>query len=373
MKILADENIPHVHDFFDLFGEVRTAPGRNLSRQDLLDVDVLLVRSVTKVNRELLQGSKVKFVGTCTIGTDHLDKDYLQENQISFASAPGCNAGGVVQYDLAALTYLDRNWRSRRVGVIGNGNVGHRVCETLSALGVDFCAYDPLLSKQSFPYLVELDEVLNCDVVCVHAPYTTTNPFPSHHLISSRELNNLKAGAILLNAGRGGVIDNSALLEHLKTQPDLKVVLDVWEGEPSINLQLMDLVDIATPHIAGYSYEGKIIGNQMIFFALTEFLQLDPGPKRDQCGKLMSHLLGENQVIRVDNVSQAIEETYSIADDDRRTRQALKNSDHTAIAAAFDRLRKLYPERREFGHYRVQSHNENLLKTLVQMGFESDA
>lgn len=247
MKIVADENIPYVRDFFAPFGEVITAPGRHIPAERVREADILLVRSVTQVNELLLAGSKVRFVGTCTIGIDHLDTEYLRRNHIAYASAPGCNAGGVVQYVLTALTELASNWRQKRIGVIGCGNVGSRLCRALEGLNVAYSAYDPFLAKADNPRLVAVEQALDCDIICVHTPYTTAGPFPSHHMIGSEQLRRLRPGSILLNAGRGGAIDNRALLAHLQADADLRVVLDVWEQEPSVNLALLEMVAIGTP------------------------------------------------------------------------------------------------------------------------------
>lgn len=372
MKILADENIPYVHDFFDRFGDVRTTPGRHISSAQLKDVDVLLVRSVTNVNEQLLHGSKLQFVGTCTIGTDHLDKEYLTRNHIAFASAPGCNAGGVIQYDLAALASLDSDWEKKRIGVIGNGNVGSRLCKTLQALNISFCAYDPFLSNSEFNYLTDIDEVFACDIVCVHTPYTTAGPHPTHHMIGRKQLDRLGKRAILLNAGRGGALDNQALLDFLKVRDDVQVVLDVWEHEPNINLELLPYVAIATPHIAGYSFEGKLMGNAMIYHALVDFLGLDAEVFGEQCHRLLDKLKGPRQKIAVATLNDGVQQTYHIAEDDRRTRQALQNIDADLRAATFDELRKHYLERREFGHFKIQSDHARLATTLQNIGFTLD-
>ena len=249
MKLICDENIPFVHRFFDSFGEVVTRPGRSLQAADLEGADALIVRSVTRVNAELLARSDLRFVGTCTIGIDHLDTDYLDERGIAWASAPGCNSGGVVQYVLAALAQLRPNWRQLSIGVIGAGGVGGRLMRTLQAVGVDCCAYDPFLSGRG--YLAPLQQVLAADVVCVHTPLTRTGPHPTLHMIGAAELAALKPGALLINAGRGGAVDGDALKHHLAAGAALSTALDVWEGEPAIDGALLERVDLGTPHIAG--------------------------------------------------------------------------------------------------------------------------
>jgi erythronate-4-phosphate dehydrogenase len=371
MKIVADENIPYVHEFFGSFGEVITAPGRHLTREQLGDAEVLLVRSVTRVNEALLAGSAVRFIGTCTIGTDHLDTEYLRRNHIAFASAPGCNAGGVVQYVMAALTELASHWRQKRVGVIGRGNVGGRLCRALEALQVNYLAYDPFLSPNEHPRLCAVEQALDCDIICVHTPYTTAGPHPTHHMIGSFQLRHMRPGAILLNAGRGGAIDNRALLAHLQADADLRVVLDVWENEPDIDLALMEVVALGTPHIAGYSYEGKLNGSAMIHAALAQFLGMDLEAAAQQRDQLMQRLLGEPVSITCDSLNQAILATYDINADDERLCRTLTSASPGGVGVAFDQLRKTYPERREFGHYRVISGDAHLQAQLAAIGFAS--
>lgn len=369
MKIVADENIPYVHEFFERFGEVVTVPGRGLTREQLEDAEVLLVRSVTRVDERLLAGTKVRFVGTCTIGTDHLDTDYLHRNHITFASAPGCNAGGVLQYVMAALTELASHWRQKRVGVIGRGNVGGRLCRALEALQVNYLAYDPFLSPKDYPRMCAVEQALDCDIICVHTPYTTAGPHPTHHLIGAKQLRHMRPGAILLNAGRGGAIDSRALLAHLQADADLRVVLDVWENEPEIDLALLELVALGSPHIAGYSYEGKLNGSAMIHAALAQFLEVDLAEATQECEELMRRLQGEPTPITCDSLNQAILATYDINADDERLRRALTEAGRGGVGTAFDRLRKTYPERREFSHYRALGADAHLQEQLHAIGF----
>ena len=372
MKLVVDENIPFGSRFFERFGEVQALPGRELSPEQVRDADILIVRSVTKVGEYLLSGSKVKFVGTCTIGIDHLDTEYLKRNHIAYASAPGCNAGGVVQYDLAALSQLQPDWRQKRVGVVGCGNVGGRLCKTLNALGVQYVVYDPFLTKVDNAHLTSLDEVLDCDVVCMHTPYTTAGPHPTHHLLNANNLSRLRPGTILLNAGRGGAIDNQALLTHLQQGADLRVVLDVWEHEPQVDLALMEHVQLASPHIAGYSFEGKMNGSAMIYQELVNYLDLDASVFDEQLRRLLDKLRGAPQTVHCDSFSDALAATYDIGADDQRFRHALTAAAPNGIGAAFDLLRKTYPERREFSHFNAATADTGLRKTLFNIGFLID-
>lgn len=324
MKIVADENIAFAREFFSQAGELRLMPGRNITAADVRDADILLVRSVTDVNAALLQGSAVKFVGSCTIGTDHVDTAWLAQHKICFAYAPGCNANAVVEYVLSALLALEIDLSRKKIGIVGCGNVGGRLLRCLQNAGADAFGYDPFLHNSDLPLAI-FSEILQCDVICLHTPLTKSGAFPTFHLFNADVINALKPGTLLLNAGRGAVIDNRALLQRLQTKEDLLTVLDVWENEPSIDPALLAAVTIGTPHIAGYSAEGKLRGTEMIYSALCSFLQCTiPPPSITLDGEITPYDL--------------------LADD-----AALRMRFPVDGAQAFDRLRKLYVARREGG------------------------
>ena len=374
LRIVADENIPYVHQFFEGFGSVKTLPGREMRAGDLTEADVLLVRSVTPVNADLLDGSKVKFVGTCTIGVDHLDQRYLNEKHIAYASAPGCNAGGVLQYVISSVNKLCPDWQQRSFGVIGHGNVGRRLCRALLGLNIKCVAYDPFQSSEELAYLRELDEVLGQDIICLHAPYTKDGPFPSHHLLNAEQLNKLRPDALLLNAGRGGVIHNAALLAHMQSHPRLKVVLDVWEDEPTVLMALLEQVHIATPHIAGYSFEGRVMGTAMIYSALAAALgesQVLADQRRTQ---YLANIFGEPTDLGGVVLGDAIESTYDIMADHHRMLSALQSVATDKRGAQFDLLRKTYPERHEFNQHCIEaSHPQAEALRALEFGIRDSA
>lgn len=192
MKIVADENIPFVRELFSLFGEVVTLAGREIKPDDVQSADILLVRSVTQVNADLLKASKIQFVGTCTIGVDHLDTPYLQQKNIVYKSAPGCNAQSVVQYVLAALAECECLQKNKSIGIVGCGNVGSRLYKSLKLLGFHCVVYDPLLSPAVNPDLCSWSALYDCDILCLHAPLTRSEPFPSFHMFSEKQLQQLK-------------------------------------------------------------------------------------------------------------------------------------------------------------------------------------
>ena len=363
VKIVADQNMPRVREMFAAYGELHLLVGRDISAADVKDADILLVRSVTAVGRDLLAGSSVKFVGSATIGTDHIDLNYLDAAGIGFGHAPGCNADAVVQYDLSVMCRLMPDWQSKKVGILGCGNVGGQLYKRLQALKVSCAVYDPFLSQQQIPDLGTLDNVLKCDVICVHTPITTDGAFPTQHLINARVLAELRPGTLLINAARGAVVDNRALLASLKAHSGLQVALDVWEGEPLLDLNLMNLVALATPHIAGHSLEGKTQGTQMVFDGFCRWANIVA--EADVAND-------EDVILRLeaDSLEEAILDCYDVALDDQRLREGLRGfkQGSDSIAVVFDRLRKDYPMRREFSAYTVGYATDDLLQ-YQSLGF----
>lgn len=356
-KIIADENIPFVRELFSVFGEVQLLKGRDIRAHHVQDADVLLVRSVTQVSQALLEGSSVKFVGTCTIGIDHLHTAWLESQNIAWASAPGCNAMGVVQYVLSCLAVHNLLEKKNKVAIVGCGNVGGRLYRTLKALGNDCVCIDPFKTREALPDLGVFENIYDCDVLCLHTPWTRDGAHPTHHLFNQAVLAKLKPRALLINAGRGAVIDNRALLHVLQQGSDLKVVLDVWEPEPDISRQLLELVVLATPHIAGYSYEGKVNGSLMIYDALSKFADVNNEPIfQDTKQTVMRQAFGAPEKLGAETLSDAILACYDVREDDRRLRDAADQ-----LPASFDVLRKNYPVRREPSHYILQSRSIDLL------------
>ena len=367
--ILADEDIPFVHELFDKLGTVTTMPGRKINSQHLSGIDILLVRSVTRVDRDLLQGHSIVFVGSCTIGVDHLDTDYLDHMGISWASAPGCNANAVVQYVFSAMATLAPDWASSVVGIIGCGNVGSRLLSCLRAMGVRCLCYDPLI-KQDKPELTTLNEVLTADIISCHTPITTMGPFPTYHLIGECELTQLTSGALLINTSRGGVVDNAALLRLIKQRHSLKVALDVWEDEPDINPELLDHVDIGTPHIAGHSLEGKRQGSVQIYYALSEYLNIDAVDPDGLLPVEPKKAVNPAQVTGIEaQLNALLLSAYTIQDDDRQLR--LYRQQPAPMPVFFDHLRKNYPVRRDYSHCVLPDWLENASHKhfLAALGF----
>lgn len=373
MRILADENIPLVDAFFPEHGEIRRMPGRRINKAALENVEVLLVRSVTRVDRELLEGSSVRFVGTCTIGTDHLDLDYFEEAGISWASAPGCNARGVVDYVLGTLLALAEGegveLKHRHYGVIGAGEVGGRLVEVLRGMGWDVRVCDPPRQASELGEFVDLDEILQeCDVISVHTPLTLDGEHSTFHLLDSNRLERLRPGAWLINAARGAVVDNLALRDQLARRTDIQAVLDVWEGEPQVDVELAELCWIATPHIAGYSLDGKLRGTAQIYQAFCDSKGLEPKVKLATLmpAPPLRSLSFDVSVTPEDLLATLCRAVYDPRRDDAAFRRSL-SADEEQRRIAFDQLRKHYPPRREVDGLQVEfSSTEAELERVVR-------
>ncbi|OHV09919.1 4-phosphoerythronate dehydrogenase PdxB [Kushneria phosphatilytica] len=376
MRIVADENIPLIEEFFGDHGEIVRLPGRQMCREQLMQADVLLVRSVTRVNADLLAGTRVKFVGTATIGVDHVDVDWLREQGIGFASAPGSNAESVVDYVLSGLLLMSEQdgetLNSRTVGIVGAGNVGSRLQARLEALDMPCLICDPPRAEaEGREDFVDLDTLIErADVICLHTPLIQSGDHATHHLLNAERIDALRPDQILISAGRGECVDTSALRRRLETRRDLRVILDVWEQEPDIDEALCRLVDIATPHVAGYSLDGKMLGTDMIHEAMSRHFGL---PARKRLGQLkpdswLRRITLTGWAPPLEALTLCARACYDI----RRDALLLERyRRHYGMAEGFDRMRKEYPPRREFSTLRVSlKHNAGDLRdTIVSAGF----
>ncbi len=375
MHIVADENIPLIEKFFADFGEIVRVPGRTMTAEDVKDADILLVRSVTKVNESLLKGSKVRFVGTATIGTDHIDTEYLEQNRIGFASAPGCNAQAVVDYVLSALSVVidtrGIDFRDLTVGIVGIGNVGSLLRQRLEDMKVNVLACDPFKDQEE-EGLVSLDDILKADVVTLHTPITKKGEHPTYHLINAERLAQMKPDAVLINSARGGVVDNPALKAHLANHEDFCAILDVWENEPELDTELLSLCSLGTPHIAGYSLDGKMRGTEMIYQAACEVFGL---PVRAKLGQFLPEpgirkLNFSDHVPMHQALRTAIRACYEIRVDDGVMRATIKRS--SSLREAFDEQRRNYPLRRDTTTLKVgvPAKSHDLQQVLEAAGFD---
>lgn len=365
--------MPLVEEIFSEFGCVKRVSGRNMTPIDVADADLLLVRSVTQVNAELLTKATPKFVGTATIGTDHIDTDYLQQQGIAFSSAPGCNADAVVEYVLSAIFHVSQTQgfdpAERTWGIIGVGNVGGRLQQRLEGLGYKVLLNDPPREAAGGSGFVPLDQLLSeSDIICMHTPLTRDGDHPSYHLLSKPELQTLQLNTILLNAGRGPVLNNADLLETKRQREDLTLILDVWEHEPVVDPGLAAVTEITTPHIAGYSHDGKIRGTFMLYEACCQVLGVEQTKALEDF--LPEPAINEVQVNQGVSALDLIRLRYDPYCDDRDLRRTLHESD-TQRALSFDRLRKEYPQRREFSSLQVSGlMSESLQQQLQALGFK---
>ncbi len=355
MKIVADIDLPWFNSMFGDRARVLRLKGTSITAETVSDADAIIVRSVTRVDERLLAGSRVQFVGTATIGTDHVDTGWLAGRGIAFASAPGCNANAVSEYLAAALLELSARFafalKGATLGVIGAGNVGSRVASKAAALGMNVLLNDPPLSRSTgSPRYLPIETLLSCDIVTLHVPLTATGRDPTRHFFDHNRIGDMKRGAILINTSRGAVIDTPALCAALAGGHLRGAVVDVWEGEPSVDPELLSLATIATAHIAGYSADAKAAASLMMYDAFCAHFGWEggrvpgdglPPPEHPLIGA--GPATGESE----STLRRIVRTAYPVLRDDAALREvaALPPGDR---AAHFVRLRNEYPLRREF-------------------------
>ncbi|MEH6610556.1 MAG: 4-phosphoerythronate dehydrogenase [Halioglobus sp.] len=361
LRILADTNICELAPAVAAFADVTLREGREIRRQDLMATDALLVRSVTQVDEELLEGTPVKFVATATSGFDHIDRSYLQSRGIGFAHSPGSNANSVVEYVLTAIAavddHLDTLLSGGRVGIVGYGHIGKLLNQRLKALGIDTIVYDPWLDASEVDNRAELAQVLACQVVSLHCSLGTEQPWPSKHLLNTDALSLLPSTSLLINASRGPVVDNLALQQRMLRDEAPTVVLDVWEWEPEVKDELLVSVRLGTAHIAGYSYDSKLNATAMLVNGVTQHFALPPADIRAGAGKEGSALvLPESDASGAAFLRNILLAQYDIKRDDATLRAMIQHAagDKALADAGFDRLRKTYPVRRELAGHPVK-------------------
>ena len=379
MKIVCAETVLLGHDAFLTAGKTTVIADREITRNDLTDADALIVRSKTKITRELLHGTPVKFVGTATAGTDHIDATYLRSQGIYWCAAPGCNANSVSEYLVAALLVLGRrhgfDLKGKTIGVIGCGNVGSRVVRKCEALGMRVLRNDPPLAAVSTdPDFFPLEHVLSeSDIVTLHVPLVKHKPWPTERMADYLFFEQLKPGTIFINTSRGSVCDYDALLAARRGGGVSRMIVDVWNPEPVFNVDVLKLADLASPHIAGHSYEGKLNGTINCYNEFCNFFEIPrtwdiaaslpppevPSIQIDCTGRDDEEILHE-----------IIRQVYDIETDDRLIRKAAVHSEIDR-ARNFDTLRKNYRVRREFMNTEVTAKNagESLRRKVKALGF----
>jgi erythronate-4-phosphate dehydrogenase len=372
MKIVADQNIPQVKHAFSTLGHVELLPGREITRDHLNDCQCLLVRTVTTIDKNLLQDTAVRFIGSATIGTDHVDLDYLKQQNITFSNAAGCNAEAAAEYVISGIFALSQqknfNPFTRKAGIIGCGNVGSNLLKKLQTLGIEVLVCDPPKAEHGDTTIdyVDFDTILDeCDLISLHVPLTHKGKHPTHHLFNPQSLSLLKKDCLLINAARGPVVDNEALLRVIEQRHDLITFIDTWENEPGLSRILLEKVDLATPHIAGYSVEGRLRGTQMILEAACQYFKKtthwdisDQLPHSLSFGPIKSNnnltfwqqLFQKHHDIWKDNL--ALKNTTLLSDDD--------------FYHHFDSLRKVYPDRFEYERYSLLNNTNKKAATIAR-------
>lgn len=347
MKVIVDNKIPFIKEAIEqIADEVIYAPGKDFSPELVKDADALIIRTRTRCNRELLQGSKVRFIATATIGYDHIDTDYCRQAGIAWANAPGCNSASVEQYLQSSLLLLQllkgKKLSDMTIGIVGVGNVGGKVTRLSRELGMRVLLNDlPREEKEGNTSFAPLQTLAQeCDIITFHVPLYKEGRFKTFHLADDAFFSSLKRSPVIINTSRGEVIETDALLKALEAGRVSNPIIDVWENEPDINLILLDKVFIGTPHIAGYSADGKANATRMSLHSLCRHFGIEadfditpPEP--------------ENPVITAGTEAEAYLQIY----DPRRDCAALR-----ANPELFEKLRGDYPLRREKEAYKIGLH-----------------
>ncbi len=366
MKIICDSHIPFLNGVLEPYADVVYLPGGRITRDDVLDADALVVRTRTRCDANLLEGTKVRFIATATIGFDHIDTGWCESNGIAWTNAPGCNSWSVQQYMGSLLANMSQRMgfdcKQKTLGVVGVGNVGSKVARLAALLGFRVLLCDPPRARREGSNgFVSLDEIIgNCDIITCHVPLTYDGEDSTYHLFDAARLAAMNGSRILINTSRGEVVDCKALKQALKTRSLQAASLDVWENEPDIDKELLDALFTGTPHIAGYSADGKATGTTMCVQALGRFFDLAcrdwqatdlPAPLQpleftiDAAGRKPQEVLAD-----------AILHTYDVMQDDAELR---------ADVSGFERLRSEYKTRREFPAFTVKLLNDTSGRATV--------
>lgn len=361
LKIVADDKIPFLKGVLEPYAEMVYLPGGKIGRSDVADADALITRTRTVCDRALLENSRVRFVATATIGFDHIRTAELAALGIAWTNAPGCNAASVAQYIAAALTAFDgKPLAGRTLGVVGVGNVGRKIVAVGEALGMNvLCNDPPRAEKEPDAKFLPLEELVKkSDFLTFHVPLIREGIFRTFHLADEALLSQLQPNAVVLNSARGEVVDNQALKQRLLLRKLGGAVLDVWENEPNFDRELQKLVRFGTPHIAGYSTDGKANGTGMAVRAIAKFFQIGEltefeVPRLPVPENTRIHFPSGGS--EADKIRVALRQSYDIAADDAALRRAPE---------AFETLRGNYPIRRESNAFVIPASAPEPLKKL---------
>lgn len=372
VRIIADDKIPFLKGVLEPYANVVYLPGNQIDRNAVMGSDALLIRTRTRCSSGLLAGTPVRFIGTATIGFDHIDTEYCESNNIRWTNAPGCNSSSVQQYLTSALLRISAetgiNLREKTVGIIGVGNVGSKVQKVANALGMRVLLNDPpRVRNEGQDGFTDLDELLyESDIITMHVPLNLEGDDKTYHLFNRDLFRKVRKGSWLINTSRGEVVETEALKNALAEERIAGTVVDVWEREPEIDISLMHMAFLATPHIAGYSADGKANGTAMIVRNLSESFGIpltdwypeelpvpnEPGFTIECNGKQTDEIL-----------RKAVFHSYNIVEDDIRLR---------FDPSLFEKERENYPVRREFSSYTIhlKDGNNEIAALLRDLGFK---
>jgi erythronate-4-phosphate dehydrogenase len=375
LKIVADDKIPFIKGVLEPVADIYYLSPSQISKDIIKDADALLIRTRTKCNAELLSNSSIKFIATATIGFDHIDTTYCDLKGIKWVNAPGCNSGSVQQYIASALlTAAKQNnisLTNKTLGIIGVGNVGSKVEKIAKIFGMKVLLNDPPRERsEGNEKFVSVDELIkNSDIITFHVPLNLAGIDKTFHLANEVFFEKLIGSKIFINTSRGEVVDEGELKRAIRDKKVTTCILDVWSNEPSIDAELLSLTNIASPHIAGYSVEGKANGTAACVNAVNEFFNLGikpnwypqnlPAPNKSKDIKIDCNEKSTQEVIY-----DCISTTYNIIEDDIKLRNSI---------AEFEKQRAEYPSRREFNYYDVYLSNaeESLSSAISELGFNT--
>lgn len=368
MKILADAHIPYLRGVIEQLGEVEYLPGNQFTKESIKDKDALIVRTVTHFGEENLYGSNVKIICSATIGYDHIDTEYCDANGIGWRTAPGCNANSVEQYITASLLYLaekyNLNLTGKTIGIVGVGNVGSKVEIACNKLGMKVLLNDPPREKSEGPSgFVDIETIKrDSDFITFHTPLLKTGEYKTHHLADDMFFDDLSCKPFIINAARGGVTCNKSLKKAMRSGKISGAVIDCWENEPEIDCELQALIDIATPHIAGYSADGKWTATRISIENLIEFFDLQVKPNYLKLPHPLIPIIDLNRVSEENQLSHSVWHTYN----------PIKETELLKLnPEKFYWFRSNYPLRREYHAYSVMNAASSIKELLKNLGFNA--
>jgi len=371
IKIVADSHIPFLKGVLEPFAQINYFPGEEIKNLDLSDTDAIIIRTRTKCNRKLLNNSGISFIASATIGVDHIDLEYCKTNYITVQNAPGCNSASVCQYIMSALTYLSktRRWslKDKTLGVVGHGNVGTKVAGMAKILGMNVIVNDPPKQKTNYNYsYVSIKEIIRfSDIISLHVPLTKSGLYKTFRMVNKKFLSEMSVNQILINSSRGGVVDEVVLKETLTNKKIYGVILDVWENEPCIDQEFMNKTIIGTPHIAGYSVDGKANGTAKVVNQISRYFNFGlenwyptelPKPESTILSSLNPGKSDEELLYDI------LLKTYDIQQNNMNFKNNPKNFEH---------FRYSHPIRREYPFHQINSTglSLSLISQLKNLGF----